>query len=83
MLPVEENESGPDADSDRVDINAAYVEAHALAIKCLAEIDDRIHDLPAPESDWLAWKHVGVMNRVKRDLRAVVASLADKDQQGD
>jgi hypothetical protein len=83
MLPVEGNEFGPDADGDRVEMNAAYVEAHAIVIRCLAEIDDRIHDLPAPESNWLAWKHVGVMNRVKRGLRAVVASLADKDQQGD
>jgi hypothetical protein len=68
---------------NRDDINAAYVEAHAFVIHYLDEIDGRIHDLPAPESDGLDWGHVGTMNKVKRDLRAIVTFLAGYDELGD
>ena len=65
------------------EMDAAYVDAHTFVVHYLAEIDGRIHDLPAPESDRLAWKHVGVMNKVKRDLRAIVTFLAGNDEQED
>ena len=71
------------ADQNRDEINAAYVEAHAFVIHYLDEIDGRIHDLPAPESDGLDWGHVGTMNKVKRDLRAIVTFLAGYDELGD
>jgi len=77
------NESKTNADQNRDDINAAYVEAHAFVIHYLDEIDGRIHDLPAPESDGLDWGHVGTMNKVKRDLRAIVTFLAGYDELGD
>ena len=72
-----------DLQQKREDINAAYVEAHAFVIHYLDEIDGRIHDLPAPESDGLDWGHVGTMNKVKRDLGAIVTFLAGYDELGD
>ena len=77
------NEPKTNADQNRNDINAAYVEAHAFVIHYLDEIDGRIHDLPAPESDSLDWGHVGTMNKVKRGLRAIVTFLAGYDELGD
>jgi hypothetical protein len=77
------NEPKTTADQNRDEINAAYVEAHAFVIHYLDEIDGRIRDLPAPESDGLDWGHVGTMNKVKRDLRAIVTFLAGYDELGD
>ncbi|MCC6492309.1 MAG: hypothetical protein IT424_04745 [Pirellulales bacterium] len=77
------NQPKTSADQNRDEINAAYVEAHAFVVHYLDEIDGRIHDLPAPESDGLDWGHVGTMNKVKRDLRAIVTFLAGYDELGD
>jgi len=71
------------AEKNRGEIDAAYVEAHAFVIHYLDEIHARIHDLPAPESDGLDWGHVGTMNKVKRDLRTIFAYLAGYDELGD
>jgi hypothetical protein len=70
------------AEERRDELDAAYVEAHAFVIHYLNEIHARIHDLPAPASDGLDWGHVGSMNKVKRDLRNVVAFLAGADEMG-
>ncbi len=83
MSQIEENEPRPDAKDDHAEMNAAYVEAHAFVVHYLDEIDGRIHDLPAPESDGLDWGHVGTMNKVKRDLRRIVTFLAGYDEQED
>jgi len=77
------NQPKTNAEQNHNEINAAYVEAHAFVIHYLDEIDGRIHDLPAPESDGLDWGHVGTMNKVKRDLRAIVTFLAGYDELGD
>ncbi len=83
MLRSEVSESRSNAERNRVEMNAAYVEAHAFVIHYLDEIDGRIHDLPAPESEGLDWGHVGTMNKVKRDLRRIVTFLAGYDEQED
>lgn len=77
------NQPKSNAEQNRDEIDAAYVEAHAFVIHYLDEIDGRIHDLPAPESDGLDWGHVGTMNKVKRDLRRIVTFLAGYDEQED
>jgi hypothetical protein len=77
------SEAKTNAEQNRDEINAAYVEAHSFVIHYLDEIDGRIHDLPAPESDGLDWGHVGTMNKVKRDLRRIVTFMAGYDEQED
>ena len=72
-----------DPEQNRDEMDAAYVDAHTFVVHYLAEIDGRVHDLPAPESDWLDWQHVATMNKVKRDLRRIVTFLAGYDEQED
>lgn len=71
------------AEQRRDELDAAYVEAHAFVMHYLDEIHGRIHEMPASESDGLDWGHVGSMNKVKSDLRDIVAFLAGHDEIGD
>jgi hypothetical protein len=63
------------AERKRSELNEAYVDAHAFVMHYLDEIQARIHDMPAPESDGLRWGHVGDMNKIKNDLREIVDFL--------
>ena len=64
----------------RDELDAAYIDAHALVMHYLDEINARIHDMPAPESDGLNWAHLGSMNKVKDDLREIVEFLSGSGQ---
>ena len=70
------------AEQNRNNIDAAYIDAHAVAIHYLDEIRARIYDMPAPETDGLNWAHVGDMNRIKSDLREIVEYLTGYSQPG-
>jgi len=68
------------AEQRRDELDAAYIDAHAFVMHYLDEINARIHDMPAPESDGLNWAHVGSMNKVKDDLREIVEFLSGSGQ---
>lgn len=67
------------AEQKRAELDAAYMDAHAFVLHYLNEIQARIHDLPAPESDELRWGHVDTMNQVRRGLRHVVELMVESD----
>ena len=68
------------AEQKRDKLDAAYIDAHAFVMHYLDEINARIHDMPAPESDGLNWAHVGDMNTIKNDLREIVEFLSGYGQ---
>ena len=63
------------AEQNRENLDAAYIEAHLSVVHYLDDIQARIYDLPAPESDGLRWGHVADMNKIKDDLREIVDFL--------
>jgi hypothetical protein len=68
------------AEKNRDDLDAAYVESYAAVMRYLDKIQNLVHDLPAPESDGLNWAHVGDMNKVKTDLQEIARFLSGTDQ---
>jgi hypothetical protein len=63
------------ADAKRALLDETYLDSYKQVLGYLDEIRERIHDLPAPETEGLHWGHVGDMNKIKNDLREVVDFL--------
>jgi len=67
------------ADTNRAELDAAYVRSLVSALGHLNEIHRLIHELPAPGNAGLNWEHVGTLNKVKTDLRNVVNYLSGNE----
>lgn len=50
----------------------AYEAAHSTAHDLMQRLVEKMHDLPAPDSGYVQWHHVKVMNEVNRALFAVI-----------
>ena len=68
------------ADTNRAELDAAYVRSLVSALGHLNEIHNLIHELPAPDSPGLNWEHLGALNKVKTDLRNIVNFLSGNDE---
>jgi len=50
----------------------AYIEAYNRAIQALRDLENRIHDMPAPEGETpINWGHVGDMNRIFKGISEI------------
>ena len=60
----------------------AYLQSHQQACDLLVQIEELLHDLPAPEDDEnpINWAHVGTVNEVVRRLTAVVEFLSGTER---
>jgi hypothetical protein len=53
--------------------SAAYLEAYARAMKALKDVENMIHDNPAPEGEVeIHWGHVGDMLRIASELEDIL-----------
>ena len=67
------------ADTNRAELDAAYVRSLVSALGHLNEIHNLIHELPASDSPDLNWEHLGTLNKVKTDLRNVANFLSGNE----
>jgi hypothetical protein len=61
--PIAMTQSAPDA----------YAAAHAEALALLAQLQQRIEDMPAPDTDGINWGHVGSMGHINAQLRELLS----------
>lgn len=53
--------------------NAAYLAAYARAMKALKDVENMIHDQPAPDGEvGINWCHVGDMLRIAAELEEIL-----------
>jgi hypothetical protein len=53
--------------------SATYLEAYARAMKALKDVENMIHDNPAPEGEVeIHWGHVGDMLRIASNLEDIL-----------
>lgn len=50
----------------------AYGAAHAKGLALLAQLRQRIEDMPAPDTDGINWSHAGSMGHVNAQLRELL-----------
>lgn len=55
-----------------IEPDPAYEAAHSTAHDLMQRLTERLYDLPAPDSGYVQWHHVKVMNEVNRALFAVI-----------
>jgi hypothetical protein len=49
----------------KVTAEQAYVKAYARVMQSIRDLENKIHDMPAPEGETkIDWGHVGDMNRI-------------------
>jgi hypothetical protein len=54
------------------DLHSAYRRAVIDAQDALLAAMNAIHDMPAPDSDYLNWADVGEMNRFAKNIREAI-----------
>jgi hypothetical protein len=57
----------------------AYAREHTTALALLAELQQYIEDMPAPDTDGINWGHVGNMGHVNSKLRELLGFLDGTD----
>jgi len=55
---------------------AAYTNAHIAAQEMAGNLDELLHDMPAPGEDRINWSHVADLHEVNKRLAAIVEFLA-------
>ena len=63
--------------TNRLQAEAAYMNAHLIAQNLVERIQELLFDMPAPgvEEHPIDWTHVGSINEINRRLSQVVAFL--------
>ncbi len=62
-------------------VAAAYLQAYTRAMKALKDVENSIHDNPAPDSEiQIDWAHVGDMNRIASSLEAILPEKAQSEE---
>lgn len=60
---------------DKTAIETAYIRAYNAAMAALQDIENMIHDNPAPEGETeIDWGHVGNMNRITANLKEILST---------
>lgn len=55
-----------------MNLQDAYASMHAEAMTLLAQIEEKLNDFPAPDTDGLNWGHVGELGNIVHQLRAIL-----------
>jgi len=55
-----------------MNLQDSYASMHAEAMALLAKIEEKLNDLPAPDTDGLNWGHVGDLGNLVHQLKNIL-----------
>lgn len=55
-----------------MNLQDTYAAMHAEAMTLLAQIEDKLNDLPAPDTDGLNWGHAGELWNIVHQLKDIL-----------
>lgn len=55
-----------------MNLQDTYAAMHAEARTLLAQIEEKLNDLPAPDADSLNWGHVGDLSNIVHQLKGIL-----------
>ena len=55
-------------------LDAAYLASYKRLMTAMKALEEKIHDAPAPESEYLNWGHVGDFNHLASTIEELIGS---------